>query len=183
MPKVEPKALLGAHGPASALLVIDVQTGLFQQSTPIYQHEELLTAINSLVDRAHQAGAPVIYIQHTNDSRFAEGSAGWQLHAQIRPQATDHLIGKHHSNAFEDTGLAGLLESRRVGRLVVTGLVTHGCVKATCLGALPLGYSVVLVADGHSSYSKDAARLIREWNGKLSQAGVELKPASEVSFA
>lgn len=179
----ETKPTPAAQRPFSALLVIDLQAGLFEQSTPIYQSKELLTTINSLAERAHAAAAPVIYIQHTNESRLAHGSAGWQLHEQMRPQATDHLISKHHSNAFEDTGLAGLLESLRVGRLVVTGLVTHGCVKATCLGALPLGYGVVLVQDGHSSYSKDAGKLVQEWNGKLSQAGVQLKPASEVSFA
>jgi nicotinamidase-related amidase len=183
MPKVEPKAAPGAGRPASALLVIDVQAGLFEQSTPIYRQQELLAAINTLADRARQAGAPVVYVQHANDKRLALGSAGWQLHSQIRPQPADHLINKHHGNAFEDTGLADLLASLGVGRLVVTGLVTHGCVKATCLGALPLGYEVVLVQDGHSSYSKDAARLIQEWNGKLSQAGVQLKPATEVSFA
>jgi nicotinamidase-related amidase len=169
--------------PVSALLVIDVQASLFGQSTPIYQAEALLATINSLADRARQAGAPVVYVQHANDNRLAPGTAGWQLHSQIRPQPMDHVINKRHGNAFEDTGLAGLLETLRVGRLVVTGLVTHGCVKATCLGALALGYDVVLVQDGHSSYSKDASKLIQEWNGKLSQAGAELKPASEVSFA
>jgi nicotinamidase-related amidase len=63
------------------------------------------------------------------------------------------------------------------------GLVTHGCVKATCLGALQLGYDVTLVKDGHSSYSKDASRLIEEWNQKLNAQGCELKVASEIDFA
>jgi nicotinamidase-related amidase len=35
--------------------------------------------------------------------------------------------------------------------VILTGLVTHGCVKATCEGALALGYAAVLAADGHSS--------------------------------
>jgi nicotinamidase-related amidase len=62
-------------------------------------------------------------------------------------------------------------------------LVTHGCVKSSCQGAHELGYRVVLVADGHSSYSKDAARLIEEWNQTLSQATVELRLASQVEFS
>ena len=94
----------------------------------------------------------------------------------------DDIIHKQHGNAFEDTNLDELLKSKNITHLVVTGLVTHGCVKATCLGARDLGYEVLLVKDGHSSYSKDAARLIEEWNQKLSGQGCELIGASEIKF-
>jgi len=66
--------------------------------------------------------------------------------------------------------------------VVVSGLVTHGCVRATCQGALALGYAVALVADGHSSYSKDAARLIEAWNCTLAEAGAVVLPAAEVAM-
>ena len=74
------------------------------------------------------------------------------------------------------------MTSRGIGRVIVTGLVTHGCVKATCLGALALGYAVTLAADGHSSYSKDAAPLIEEWNRKLGEAGASVMPTSQIAF-
>ena len=74
------------------------------------------------------------------------------------------------------------MRSRNITILVVTGLVTHGCVRATCLGARQLGYKVVLVEDGHSNYSKQAARIIDEWNQKLSAENIELRPASEIGF-
>ena len=59
---------------------------------------------------------------------------------------------------------------------------THGCVKATCLGALDLGYQVSLVKDGHSNYSKDGPDLIEKWNQKLSDNGVVVKFAEEKKF-
>jgi nicotinamidase-related amidase len=96
--------------------------------------------------------------------------------------ANDLVVHKQHGNAFEDTPLHGELAGRGVGRVIVTGLVTHGCVKAPCLGALELGYAVVLAADGHSSYSKDAARLIEEWNRRLGEAGTVVAPAAQVAF-
>ena len=37
-----------------------------------------------------------------------------------------------------------------VKKLIITGLLTHGCVKGACLDAKKLGYEVVLVEDGHS---------------------------------
>jgi nicotinamidase-related amidase len=170
------------HGQATALLVIDVQHGLFRKSTPIYRAEPLLNTIATLIDRAHAAGALVVYIQHASDKVLPFGSADWQLHPRLHPGEGDLVVHKQHGNAFEDTSLHAELAGRGVGRVVVTGLVTHGCVKATCLGGLELGYEVVLAEDGHSSYSKDAARLIEEWNRKLGEAGAQVVPASLMSL-
>jgi len=170
------------HGQATALLVIDVQHGLFRKSTPIYRAEPLLNTIATLIDRAHAAGALVVYIQHASDKVLPFGSADWQLHPRLHPGEGDLVVHKQHGNAFEDTSLHAELAGRGVGRVVVTGLVTHGCIKATCLGGLELGYEVVLAEDGHSSYSKDAARLIEEWNRKLSEAGAVVAPASQIAF-
>jgi nicotinamidase-related amidase len=166
----------------TALLVIDVQQGLFKKSSPIYKAEELLDKIDLLVDWAHVHGVPVFYIQHSDSRALVKGSHDWQLHPDLHPQRMDYLIHKQHGNAFEDTSLDAVLKSKKISSLIIMGLVTHGCVKATCLGARELGYSVTLIEDGHSSYSKDAARLIEEWNQKLSAQGCDLKPATEIDF-
>jgi nicotinamidase-related amidase len=149
-----------------ALLVIDVQQGLFGKSTPIYRAEELLRNINTLVERAHRAQVPVFYVQHSDHKTLVNGSQDWQLHPHLHPVDGDGIIHKRHGNAFEDTNLDEALKSRNIGKLVITGLVTHGCVRATCIGAKKLGYQVVLVSDGHSSYSKQAAQFIEDWNQK-----------------
>jgi nicotinamidase-related amidase len=163
-----------------ALLVIDVQKGLFDKSTPIYDAGRLLENINALADCAHRAGVPVFYVQHANESWLAPGSEGWQLHAGLRPLDIDGAVQKRHGSAFQGTGLGKELEARAISRLIVTGLVTHGCVKATCLDAVKLGYGVVLVKDGHSNFHKKAADVIAEWNQKLSEGGVELKSTQEL---
>jgi nicotinamidase-related amidase len=124
----------------------------------------------------------VIYIQHASDKVLPFGSADWQLHPRLQPGENGLIVHKQHGNAFEDTPLHAELTSRGIGRVIVTGLVTHGCVKATCLGALALGYAVTLAEDGHSSYSKDAAHLIEEWNRKLGEAGAMVAPASQIAF-
>jgi nicotinamidase-related amidase len=166
----------------TALLVIDVQNGLFNKNTPIYKANELLNTIHALVNRAHQAGVLVVYIQHSDDRMLVWGTPDWQIHPYIQPSEGDLRIHKKHGNAFEGTPLETELRTRGIQRLVMTGLVTHGCVKATCLGGRELGYPVVLVQDGHSSFSKDAARLIVEWNEKLAGRGVQLCPAADISL-
>jgi len=164
-----------------ALLVIDVQQGLFRKST--YKAEQLLDNINTLIDRAHRSGVPVFFIQHSGAKTLVKGSHDWELHPQLHRLATDPIVHKEHGNAFEDTVLNAALKSGQMTNVVVTGLVTHGCVRATCIGALQLGYRVTLVKDGHSSYSKQAAKLIEEWNQKLRVMNVELQSTSEIEFS
>ena len=165
-----------------ALLVIDVQQGLFEKSTPIYKAEELLHNINALVERAHQDGVPVFYIQHSDQKTLVKGAPMWQLHPRLQPKPMDCLIFKHHGNAFKDTDLDEALKSKNITSLVVTGLVTHGCVRATCRGGKELGYRVILVEDGHSNYSTQASGFIDKWNQKLRSEGIEIKPTVEIEY-
>jgi nicotinamidase-related amidase len=166
----------------TALLIIDVQQGLFEKHVPIYKAEELLKNINFLVGRAHECGVPVFFIQHSDSKTLVKGSRGWQLHPQLHHQRIDYLIHKQQGNAFEDTQLDTILKSNHISRLVVAGLVTHGCVKATCLGARLLGYEVILVNDAHSNFSNDAPQLIDKWNQKLAAQDCKLVVASLVTF-
>lgn len=168
--------------PSTALLVIDVQQGLFTKSTPIYKAEALLQNINTLVERAHTAGVPVIYVQHESDKVLPVGSEGWQLHPSLHPRENELIVHKQHGSAFEDTNLGENLQKLGVTHLVICGLVTHGCVKAGCQDALKKGYQVTLVSDAHSNYSKDAAKIIDKWNTNLAQEGAVLKTASEINF-
>lgn len=176
-----PKEIPATHN-QSALLVIDVQQALFEKRIPIYQAETLLAKINRLVEQAHQAGVLVVYVQHSGKGDLARGEPGWQLHPAMQPTAGDVLIHKQHGNAFEGTELAQELDAHLVGKLLITGLVTHGCVKATCQGALDLGYQTTLVGDAHSSYSEKAAELIAELNQKMQEMGAILSYVEEVSF-
>jgi nicotinamidase-related amidase len=166
----------------TALLIIDVQSELFQKSTPIYRAKVLLENIQALTERAHQAGVPVIYIQHSSNAFLIKGSEGWQIHPQLKPLEGEKIIHKCHPSAFKETELKEHLDTKGIQMLVIAGLVTHGCVKATSLDALKHGYQVVLVSDAHSSYSKDAAKLITEWNAKIGKAGAVLQETEAVAF-
>jgi nicotinamidase-related amidase len=170
------------NGENVALIVIDVQKGLFHRAHPIYKADELLENINNLVNRSHESGVPVYYIQHANDSSLVEGSEAWELHPEIQPEDADVIIHKRYGSAFQGTPLGEELTEKSVGKIVVTGLVTHGCVRATSLDALRLGYKVVLVEDGHSNFNKNAVKYIKKWNKVLQRNGAELLTTDEVQF-
>ncbi|MET0430539.1 MAG: cysteine hydrolase, partial [Microvirga sp.] len=65
------------------------------------------------------------------------------------------VVDKPVYSAFTGHGLVDLLRARRVDTLVVTGSETDMCVLATVLGAVDLGYRVVLVTDGLCSSSDE----------------------------
>jgi nicotinamidase-related amidase len=117
---------------------------------------------------------PVIFVQHSAEKYLVKESQGWQIHPALQPIPGDVILHKRHPNTFEETSLRDELNSRGVTTLVIAGLVTHGCVKATCIGALEEGYKVILISDAHSSYSKDAPHLIEKWNEELGNKGVQV---------
>jgi nicotinamidase-related amidase len=163
-----------------ALLIIDVQRELFEEPTPVHRANEVLKNIIALVGRAHAAGAPVFWVQHSTKTTLIEDTDAWQLHPVLRPLKMDHFIRKHHGNAFEDTPLKSGLDGLKVGTVV--GLISDGCVQATCKGAHALGYDVTLVEDAHSTNSPDGEHVIEHWNETLSHGIVQLQSTAEVDF-
>ena len=151
----------------AALLVIDVQRALFSRSTPIFEADKLLWNLNRLIALWQRKDGTVVYVQHSNKKMLVKGTPDWELHPDLKRIDTGALVHKVHGNAFEKTELKSLIDSRGTGVVVVTGLVTQGCVRATCIGARELGYRVILVEDGHSNYSKDAAKIVEEWKKNL----------------
>jgi len=167
----------------SALLVIDVQRALFTRPTPVYEDRQMIGIINGLVDRAHLYNLSVIYIQHSNKNLLIEESDGWKLHPAMKPIDGDYSVYKKHGNAFQDTTLQSILESRGITNLIITGMVTQGCIRATSLGGIELGYQVFLVKGGHSNYNKDAPRVIEEREAELEGAGVHLVHTDQLAFS
>lgn len=166
-----------------ALIVIDMQKGLFEKKQKIYKEEELLENANLLVKKAVAAGATVYVVQHCSDAVLKENTEGWKIHPLLKLPKNHIRILKRHGSCFEDTDLEQHLVRRGERDLVMGGLVTHGCVKASCLDGLARGYRITLVADGHSSYSKDAEALIEKWNRQISSAGARLQNARQIRFA
>ena len=175
-----PRLVLDAE--RTALLVIDVQRALFSRPTPIYKADNLIHNINSLIEMWQHSGGLVVYIQHSNNKMLIKNSIGWQFHPDLSVKKSNIVIHKVHGNAFEGTNLYEVLNSSGIENIVITGLVTQGCVRATSIGGNELGFRVILVDDGHSNYSKEAPEIIEKWNRELSKEYVELSSADEIGF-
>jgi nicotinamidase-related amidase len=174
----------------TALLIIDVQTGLVAGTNPVYRLDALLENIATLIIHARMAGTPIIYIQDNDVDEI--GSLGWQIHPAIASKEGDLAIRKPEADAFYGTTLQQELEAHGIAQLVVTGCKSEVCVDATCRRAINLGYNVILVSDAHSTTDNDvlAARQIIAYHNHILQmvwsdehgelVGVTVKPTSEI---
>jgi nicotinamidase-related amidase len=133
--------------PNTALLVIDVQTGVVAGN---HDRDGVIANIARLVEKARGESVSVIWVRHQNKD-LVKGDDRWQIVAEPNPHANEPMIEKFHGDAFEDTGLESVLAHLGVGRLVVTGAQSDACIRSTIHGAFTRGYDVTLVSDAHTT--------------------------------
>lgn len=173
---------------AKALMIVDVQQGMFETPAPLHRGSETVERIAALLRRARAAGLPVIHIRHDGgkDHRLAAGTAGWLHHPLVAPREGETIIDKRFSSAFQDTGLDGHLRRAGIDHLIVAGMQTEMCVDSACRTAAAHGYRITLVEDGHTTWDTEvlpAEKIIAHHNRSLSRSMVTLAKAAEVDVA
>lgn len=133
--------------PNTALLVIDVQNDVVAGA---HDRDGVIANIAAVVAKARTEGAPVIWVQHSDDN-LPQGSDGWQYVPELARADSEPLIHKRYGDSFEATDLEQVLAERKVGRLVVTGAQTDACIRSTLHGAIVRGYDATLVSDAHTT--------------------------------
>ncbi|NEM90041.1 cysteine hydrolase family protein [Galbitalea soli] len=133
--------------PNTALIVIDVQKGVMQESV---DSAAVIERVESLVSRARDAGVPVVWVQHS-DEGLVKGSAEWEYVPELTRHDSEPLIHKIYGDSFEGTDLEEVLARGGIGRIVVTGAQTDMCIRSTIHGAFARGYDVTLVEDAHTT--------------------------------
>ena len=168
-------------------MVIDMQSCAFdgKHAPPIDSGEALLGAVSRLVERARERALPVIYTQHcaSQGLLFREGSEGWRIHPRIAPQASDTIVYKTQSSAFDDTRLGDVLGAKRIDTVIVCGIQSEYCVSATTLAALEQGLTAYVASDGHGTLptdDADARSIIERQNRSLSEAGVLVRTTEDL---
>lgn len=67
--------------------------------------------------------------------------------SELAPEPGELVVRKQVPSAFFGTGLAAWLTQRGVQTLVVAGAVTSGCVRASVVDAMSLGFRPLVVSD------------------------------------
>jgi nicotinamidase-related amidase len=163
-----PRSSQESVGSKTALVVVDMLNR--------YEHEDAqpliasvrraLPAMGRLLERAHEAGTPIVYV---NDN-YGDWSAG---RAELSERALDgavpplvepilpeqevaFLVKARHSVFFE-TQLDYMLRHKGVGRIVLIGQVTEQCILYSALDAYVRHYSIVIPRDAVAHIHEDLA--------------------------
>ncbi|MBR8430993.1 isochorismatase family protein [Burkholderia cenocepacia] len=162
-----------APSPKRALLVIDMQVGLFHGPDRPHDGERVLANINWLIERAHDAGAPVFAVRHTGPAGSPiapDAPLAALLPALAIDTARDIVFDKTRPSCFVGTRLAEWLHAAGIGEIVIAGMKTQYCVDTTCRAAADLGFRAVLVTDAHTCMDTPALaaeRIVAHHNATL----------------
>ncbi len=151
-------------GELPALIMIDFCHGYFDPTCDLYSDvEDALASALRVRAAARQAGIPVIltnvsyHRDGTNGGRFFEKAAPLRHFTQgnpmgafakgLEPQEDELVVTKQYPSAFFGTSLASTLTAMNRDSVLLTGLTTSGCVRASCVDAMSHGFRTAVVAD------------------------------------
>lgn len=154
---------------AAALLIVDVQVGLFCHAPFPLDAGGVIERINLLIGRARAAQVPVIFIQHESgpEDGLQRGSPDWALHPDLARLPHDRVIAKTACDGFCRTDLKAVLDGLQVTELIVAGYATDFCLDTTLRRAASEGYAVTVAADAHTSKNRPvlkAADIVAHYN-------------------
>jgi ureidoacrylate peracid hydrolase len=75
---------------------------------------------------------------------------------EVAPHDDEIVFNKTSSSVFNSTAIDSVLRRMGIEHLVVTGIVTDGCVELSARDAVDRGYSVILVSDGCAASTPEA---------------------------
>jgi nicotinamidase-related amidase len=176
----------------TAVLVIDVQTGLFCTEPTPFEAEEVVGRINAVIAKARRTGTPMIFIQHDGEpggEDVVPFTEGWKLHPDLDVRPSDLVIHKTTCDAFYGTSLEAELRSRGITTLLLMGYATDFCVDATLRSAASKDFSVIVVADAHTTSDNPVLKAdqVRQhhnwaWANAITKRSVTVLRAAEVLF-
>jgi len=151
-------------GRKPALLNVDVTKGFVEKRFDLScgkAGEKCVQQILRLLQKARRKKLPIFYSR--NYPRFGAEAGRWpdkgtgsskstlmrteEAHTivpEIAPKPGECVITKSKPSAFFGTQLVSLLNYFPIDTLIVTGLVTSGCVRATVVDAFSYNYRVIV---------------------------------------
>lgn len=142
----------------SALVLIDCQNTYREGVMQLEGVEEALLEAQKLLEKARQAGIPIIHIQHNagEGSPYDIKAPIGQIADIVKPIDGEPVITKEFPNSFVQTDLEAQLKKMGCNKLVLAGFMTHMCINSTAHGAFNLGFDVTVVASATATRSLQA---------------------------
>lgn len=154
----------------SCLTVIDMQNDFLEAGATceITGGRTIIPAVAKLLEAARAAKIPVLHLitiwrkdgvdlpkfRTANGPVYCiEGTRGAEVTAELAPRGDDYVVGKKRYSGFLYSDLELLLRCLEVEHIIVAGVATNYCVRATVHDASFLGWNCWVVREGVTSYT------------------------------
>jgi maleamate amidohydrolase len=181
--------------PETALILVDVTNSFFLEGMPncYPAAAEVLESLRRLLATARAAGRIVVHAVERhypgfNDHEWRKlprhhfiGDIDQQIFAGFHPQGErEVLIGKRRYSAFFATDLALFLHEQKIERVVLAGVKTNVCIRATAQDAFANGFDVVVPREATNSNRSHLAEASLEDIDRYIGSVVALEAALEM---
>ena len=163
-------------GKRPCLLVIDMIRGYTDPASSLYAptYRAVNQAVMHLLAAVRKHDVPVVFTTLAYDEQHQQGGhflrkitalqqlnrqpALAQLQEGLTPQPGDQVFTKQYASAFFGTSLLSFLNYRRIDSLIITGVSTSGCIRATATDAMQYGFIPMVVMDAVGDRSEEIHR-------------------------
>ncbi len=161
-------------GSRPAVLVVDLTRAFTDPDESLGAPlDEVIAQTNRVLDAAHAGAAPVFYsvvayeqpgfedagiwrFKMAGLSALRAGSPGVELDPRLKRASGDAVLVKKFASFFFATELAPRLTAQRIDTVIVTGCTTSGCVRATVVDAVQLGFRPIVAREAVGDRSVSA---------------------------
>ena len=162
-------------GKRPAMILVDFVQAYFEPDNMLYADvDDALASAIRVRDIARSANVPIFYTNVVYQAggidggvffkkakplvNFIKGSPMGAWPECLDPLPDEPIISKQYPSAFFGTSLSTTLTAMGIDSLIITGLTTSGCIRATCIDCCSYGFIPIIVADACGDRHEDPHR-------------------------
>lgn len=151
-------------GSSPVVVMVDLMRAYFDDDSPLnLPSRSCLESAARVLAAAREAGVPVVHtrVEFAPDGRdggmfvrkvpalrhLYGGGPLAELMPEVAPVEGELVVVKQYASSFFGTSLASTLTAMRVDTVVLTGVSTSGCIRATAVDAIQHGFVPLVVEE------------------------------------
>lgn len=143
-------------------------------------HRNLIVALPNLCKHY-----PVVYIiSEYQEKQFGDDRSmclkdSWGAELALDPTHANAIVIKREHSAFSSREYAAYIHENHISEVILTGVLTEWCVRATALDAIAKGLQVTLVLDGIATGDDEEENRVKTLD-ELMRKGAVIKQLSDL---
>ncbi len=159
----------------SALLIIDMEYGFLDSKSPLFVDLgfEIVPNIKKILNIYREKKLPIIFVKREHRKSgididktrikifkkskglILENDKSSEIIDDLKPLKDEIIVIKRRWSSFFGTELDILLRRLKIKNLIITGIQTPNCIRATVYDALSLDYNVIVISDATASKTEE----------------------------